>query len=70
MTTLLEHSSAAEFVKLTLFEKLTGYSPNAAHIKIRTGVWEEGKVWVKAPDGKILIVMSGYYCWCRSGFSG
>ncbi len=38
----------------------TGYSENAIRTKIRDAVWVEGRVWAKAPDGRILISVDGY----------
>jgi hypothetical protein len=31
--------------------------------KIRDGVWLENQVWIKAPDGRRLIDVEGYYEW-------
>ncbi|MEW8028732.1 MAG: excisionase [Candidatus Thiodiazotropha sp.] len=41
----------------------TGYSENAIRTKIRDAVWVEGRVWAKAPDGRILISVEGYNQW-------
>lgn len=53
----------AKYVKLPLFEALTGYTEKAVRRKIEEGVWIEGKQYVRAPDGHILVSMEGYYAW-------
>lgn len=53
----------AKYVKLPLFEALTGYTEKAVRRKIEEGVWIEGKQYIKAPDGHILVSMEGYYAW-------
>lgn len=43
--------------------ELTGYTPDAIRSKIKRGDWLEGHVWIKAPDGRILIDVEGYEQW-------
>jgi hypothetical protein len=43
--------------------ELTGYTEAAIRSKIAEGVWVEGKVWKRAPDGRPLISMEGYEAW-------
>jgi hypothetical protein len=31
--------------------------------KIERGDWVEGKVWIRAPDGRVLINIPGYEKW-------
>lgn len=50
-------------VTIEKFAQLTGYTPDAVRSKIKRGDWLEGKVWIKAPDGRILIDMEGYEAW-------
>jgi hypothetical protein len=45
----------------------TGYSEHAIRSKIQKGVWMEGRVWRRAPDGKILIDEDGYNEWVENG---
>jgi integrase len=45
----------ARYVLLPLANLLTGYSVKAMERKIERGDWQEGKVWKRAPDGRILI---------------
>jgi hypothetical protein len=48
----------------------TGYTISAINHKIDNGVWIEGKVWVRAPDGRRLVDRDGYERWVRSGRPG
>ena len=48
------------------FAAESGYTPDAIRSKIKRGDWPEGKVWVKAPDGRILINTEGYEKWVTS----
>jgi hypothetical protein len=54
---------AARYVLLPLANLLTGYSVKAMERKIERGDWQEGKVWRRAPDGRILIDVLGYQRW-------
>ena len=53
----------ARYVLLPLANLLTGYSIKAMERKIERGDWQEGKVWRRAPDGRILIDVVGYQRW-------
>jgi hypothetical protein len=55
--------STARYVLLPLANLLTGYSVKAMERKIERGDWQEGKVWRRAPDGRILIDVLGYQRW-------
>ena len=48
------------------FSAESGYTPDAVRSKIKRGDWLEGHVWVKAPDGRILIDTEGYEQWVTS----
>jgi len=54
---------AARYIRLPLFERLTGYSQKAVRRKIESGAWLEGREYRRAPDGHIIIDMQGYYKW-------
>ena len=56
----------ARYVLLPLANLLTGYSVKAMERKIERGDWQEGKVWRRAPDGRILIDVLGYQRWVES----
>ncbi len=56
----------ARYVLLPLANLLTGYSVKAMERKIERGDWQEGKVWRRAPDGRIVIDVVGYQRWVES----
>lgn len=51
------------YVLLSLAQLITGYSVKAMERKIERGDWIEGKVWRRAPDGRIHIDLIGYQKW-------
>ncbi|MDO8907323.1 MAG: excisionase [Pseudohongiella sp.] len=42
---------------------MTGYSTDAQDAKRKRGIWEEGVIWIKAPDGRILYNWKAYDAW-------
>ncbi|WP_426269211.1 excisionase [Dyella kyungheensis] len=50
-------------VTISKFSKESGYTENAIRMKIKNGVWLEGVVWIKSPDGRVLIDTEGYEKW-------
>jgi hypothetical protein len=53
----------ARYVLLPLANMVTGYTVKAMEHKIERGDWPEGKLWKRAPDGRILIDIMGYQRW-------
>jgi hypothetical protein len=53
----------ARYVLLALAASVTGYTVKAMQRKIERGDWIEGRVWRRAPDGRILIDLIGYQQW-------
>ncbi len=53
----------ARYVLLHLANVLTGYSVEAMQNEIACGVWQQDKVWKRAPDRRILIDMVGFHKW-------
>ncbi len=53
----------ARSVLIPLAAQITGYTAKAIECKIERGEWEEDKVWHRAPDGRIHILMEGYHKW-------
>ena len=49
------------------FSAESGYTEYAIRGKIRDGIWMEGRVWKRAPDGHILIDIEGYHQWVENG---
>lgn len=58
------------YVQLSVAELLTGYTEKAMQSKIDTGVWLEGQVWRRAPDGRRLIDLKGFEYWVEGGRPG
>lgn len=56
----------ARYVLLPVANAITGYSVKAMERKIERGDWPEGKLWRRAPDGRILIDLMGYQKWVES----
>lgn len=56
-------AAPVRFVTVEKFGDFSGYTPDAVRSKIKRGDWLEGAVWVKAPDGRILIDIEGYEQW-------
>lgn len=54
------------FLTIEKFSQESGYSPDAVRCKIKRADWLEGEVWVKAPDGRVLIDTEGYEQWATS----
>ena len=57
------------YVTIKKFSELSGYTEDAIRTKIRDGVWLEGKVWIKAPDERNLIILEGYHKWVEMGMA-
>lgn len=53
-------------ILLNRFCDIYGYTRDAVMGKIRNGVWQEGKEYLKAPDGKLHIIEQGYLQWVYS----
>jgi hypothetical protein len=55
------------YLTIRKFAAESGYTEGAIRSKIRDGIWADGQVWVRAPDGRILIDVQGYEKWVESG---
>ncbi len=53
------------YVTIGKFAAESGYTEDAIRSKIKNGVWLMGSVWIKAPDGRILIDVQGYERWAE-----
>lgn len=62
-STQAKHTTTARYVLLHLATAMTGYTIKAMQRKIERGEWVEGKVWIRAPDGRILISIPGFELW-------
>jgi hypothetical protein len=54
-----------KWVTIKKAAELSGYSAKAIEHKRAEGVWLEGDVWIKAPDGRILISIEGIEQWAE-----
>lgn len=59
--------TTARYVTIVLASVKTGYSEKAIRRKIEDGVWIEGREYVRAPDGHIMIDMEGMEKWVVKG---
>ncbi|WP_398491381.1 excisionase [Variovorax sp.] len=59
-------SSFSQWVLVNRFAEITGYSQNAVRHKIKGGVWIEGRIWRKAPDGRIFVNLLEFERWVES----
>lgn len=58
----------ARYVLLPLAHAITGYSVKAMERKIERGDWIEGKEWVRAPDGRVMLDVLGFEKWAGSRY--
>jgi len=58
-----QHATTARYVLLHLAMEMTGYTIKAMQRKIERGEWVEGKVWIRAPDGRVLISIPDFEKW-------
>lgn len=55
---------SVNWVTVTKFCELSGYSEEDIQDKIDTKIWEEKSNWITAPDdGVVLISIRGFYEW-------
>lgn len=52
-----------KYMTVAKFAVESGYSEEPIRAKIKNGVWLEGMVWKRAPDGRVLISTEGYERW-------
>jgi hypothetical protein len=56
-------ANVLDYLTIKKFCAESGYTEDACYSKMSSGVWLEGEVWIKAPDGRIHIRLKGYYAW-------
>ncbi len=59
-------ANPSQLVVINRFAALTGYSENAVRHKIKGGVWLEGRIWRRAPDGRICVNIHEFERWVES----
>lgn len=65
-----DHAIHVEWVLVSAFCALTGYTDRAVRRKIQDGVWLQGRHYRKAPDGHITMNLQSYYKWVEGGGDG
>lgn len=55
----------ARFMTIDAFAAISGYTSSAIRSKKAEGIWREGKEYVIAPDGRILVDVEGYNKWVQ-----
>jgi hypothetical protein len=58
-------SAPLPYLTISKFAEESGYTEDAIRAKIKNGVWLESLVWIKAPDGRVLIIVEGYQKWAE-----
>lgn len=56
------------YLLLTEWLKRSGYSKDAFNGKRQSGVWLEGKHWIKSPDGKLQVDWRAVEQWIESNY--
>lgn len=59
-------SNPNRWMLIKRFAEVTDYSENAVRHKIKGGIWVEGRIWRKAPDGRIFVNMDEFERWLES----
>jgi|GEM_PF-370074 len=59
-------SNPSQWVLVKRFAEVTGYSENAVRHKVKNGTWIQGRIWRKAPDGRIFLNVSEFERWVES----
>lgn len=61
---------AVEWVTISQAAAATGYTEKAIRRKMQEGVWVEGGLWRRAPDGRIMVNLRRYDRWVETGQQG
>ena len=56
-----------DYVTIELAATLSGLTVKAIQRKVQDGKWLEGKEWIRAPDGHIMISRQGVKSWVEKG---
>ena len=55
-----------QWVLIKRFAEITGYSENAIRHKVKNGTRMEGRIWRKAPGGRIFVNVVEFERWVES----
>ena len=56
-----------EYKTIRQFAAESGYTEAAIREKIRKGVFPKDRVWLRAPDNRVLISLEGFNQWVING---
>lgn len=56
-----------DYPTINKFAEESGYSESAIRAKMSDGTWQENHQWIKAPDGRLLIIVEGIKQWVETG---
>jgi hypothetical protein len=59
-------SNPSQWVLVKRSAEVTGYSENAVRHKVKDGTWVQGRIWRKAPDGRIFLNLAEFERWAES----
>ena len=60
-------SNPSRWVLINRLAEITGYSEDAVRHKVKNGTWMQGRIWRKAPDGRIFVNVDEFERWVESG---
>lgn len=60
----------AKWVKVSKYCAETGDTPGGVRAKRRSGLWQEGVQWKKAPDGNVWINVEAVQQWIEAKPAG
>lgn len=66
LSEVLVMGNVNQWVLIKRFAEITGYSENAIRHKVKNGTWMEGRIWRKAPDGRIFVNVVEFERWVES----
>jgi len=55
------------YVTVAVYAAISGLSQNAIRCKIKAGTWLEGREYIRAPDGHVMIDREGVQRWMTRG---
>lgn len=58
--------NASRWVLIKRLAELTGYSEDAVRHKVKNGTWLQGRIWRKAPDGRIFVNLDEFERWVEA----
>lgn len=66
ISTEVNMQNASRWVLIKRLAELTGYSEDAVRHKVKNGTWLKGRIWRKAPDGRIFVNLDEFERWVEA----